>query len=115
MGWHQPGIFVAYREWIIGAHMNEPALGERRPINHREGDFCDVARFNQGRVIWTIISLALLSFTLGILLCHAIQRSMLQQDFLFMWLWLLEVPLFFVAIVINTRRILYAIPRGQST
>ena len=66
------------------------------------------------RVIWTIISLVLLSFASGILLCHAIQRSMLHQDFLFMWLWLLEISLFFVAIVINTRRILSAIPQDHS-
>jgi hypothetical protein len=66
------------------------------------------------RVIWTIISLVGLSFTFGIMLCSAIQRSM-QQDFLYMWLWLLELPLLFVAIVINTRRIVKAIPQGQST
>jgi hypothetical protein len=67
------------------------------------------------RVIWTIIALVVLSFTFGILFSNAIQRSM-QQDFVYMWLWLLlELPLLFVAVVINTRRILNAIPQGQST
>jgi hypothetical protein len=96
--------------------MNEPALGERRLINAswREAFVMSHASIRE-RVIWTIISLVVLSFTFGILLCNAIQRSMLQQDFLLMWLWLLEVPLFFIAIVINTKRILNAIPQGQST
>jgi hypothetical protein len=96
--------------------MNEPALGERRPIDasRREAFVMSHASIRE-RVIWTIISLVGLSFALGILLCNAVQRSMLQQDFLFMWLWLLEAPLFFVAIVINTRRILNAIPQRRST
>jgi hypothetical protein len=67
------------------------------------------------RVIWTIISLTMLSFAFGMLLCIAIQRAM-QQDFLYFWLWLLAgLPLLFAAIVTNTLRLLNALPRGPSS
>jgi hypothetical protein len=95
--------------------MNRDAASDDQSLHRGRRIFVMSHASIRERVIWTIISLVLLSFTLGILLCHAIQRSMLQGDFLFMWLWLLEVPLFFIAIVINTKRILNAIPQGQST
>jgi len=62
------------------------------------------------KVIWIILSLAVVSWSFGILFAAAVQKAM-QNDSTFLWIWLFGLfPLFVLVIVVNTRRILHAIP-----
>jgi len=64
----------------------------------------------RNKVIWIILSLVVLSWSFGILLANAVQKAM-QNDPTFLWIWLLGLlPLFVLVTILNTRRILKAIP-----
>jgi hypothetical protein len=63
------------------------------------------------RVIWSIISVASASFALGILFLCAVQRS-LAHDETYSRLLFLLIPLCLLSVVVNTRRVIKALPQG---
>ena len=66
---------------------------------------------SRDRAIWTVISVAISSFAVGILLICALQRS-LAHDNSYAWLLSFLIPFCLLSVVINTRRVIKALPQG---
>jgi hypothetical protein len=65
---------------------------------------------SRDRAIWTIIAVAISSFSVGILLICALQRS-LAHDGSRTWLLALLIPLCLLSVVINACRVVRALPQ----